>query len=402
MSDLRWYLPLEQCSTLDGIRSQWQALLEQSQMAPWHNVPRYQDAMLSFLGGCTLAPHLKLAAVLACGSTFDFDFRLAIGLLTEQTDGADVPWPAQVSAAVSDNGPALAVDTADPWLAAFIGGRLAGLRETFGHDGRRADSWRAAFWNRYLEMACRHADSGGVALALARGADPRADGHAAVVTPAQGVHQRFMPESGHLTPERTSADYQRILLQLVAGGLPRTEMLEVALPAAAAADSTDMLGFLLAQGADVRGGGGPALAAAARNMAGDALGWLLGHGADIHAGGEAALLAAVASLDESTAGMLLGAGADLALCAGAAFRTALVSQPYDLYSDESDLVDLRAGMLVFLLRHGVRPDSPEVVEVLRHAPRARQVIDAAAGHDAIGTGDAALLRSLAAVAWATP
>lgn len=63
MSDLRWYLPLEQCSTVDGIRSQWQALLERSQMAPWHNIPRYEDAMLSFLGGCALAPHLKLAAV---------------------------------------------------------------------------------------------------------------------------------------------------------------------------------------------------------------------------------------------------------------------------------------------------------------------------------------------------
>ncbi|TQK01145.1 hypothetical protein [Herbaspirillum sp. SJZ107] len=278
MSDLRWYLPLEECSTLDGIRSQWQTLLERSQMAPWHNAPRYGDAMLSFLGACTLAPQLKLAAVLACGSAFDFDFRLAVGLLKEQVDALDTPWPAQVSGAVSDNGPALPVDSADPWLRAFIAGRLAGLRETFGHDGLRADDWRAAFWNRYLEMACRHADTGGVATALAQGADPRADSHAAVLVPAKGVHGRFMPESGPLTPDRTDVDYQRILLQLVDGGLPLADMLEVALPPAAAADNTDMLGFLLAQGADIRGAGGPALAAAARSAAGDALGWLLAMG----------------------------------------------------------------------------------------------------------------------------
>jgi len=395
MSDLRWYLPLEECSTLDGIRSQWQTLLERSQMAPWHNAPRYGDAMLSFLGACTLAPQLKLAAVLACGSAFDFDFRLAVGLLKEQVDALDTPWPAQVSGAVSDNGPALPVDSADPWLRAFIAGRLAGLRETFGHDGLRADDWRAAFWNRYLEMACRHADTGGVATALAQGADPRADSHAAVLVPAKGVHGRFMPESGHLTPDRTDVDYQRILLQLVDGGLPLADMLEVALPPAAAADNTDMLGFLLAQGADIRGAGGPALAAAARSAAGDALGWLLAHGADVHAGGEAALLAAVASLDETIVGTLLMAGADLAECADAVFRIALSSRPYDLYSDESDLVDLRAGMLACLLRHGVRPDSTELAGFLRRTPHARKVIAVAAADRTISADGARLLGNLA-------
>jgi len=176
MSDLRWYLPLEQCSTLDAIRSQWQVLLEQSQMAPWHNAPRYTDAMLSFLGNCTLAPPLKLAALLACGAAFDFDLRLAVGLLQEEIDALDIPWPEQVAAAVGDNGPALPVVTHDAWLGAFIAGRLAGLRETFGHDGVRADHWRQAFWDRYLEMTCRHAEIDGVRRALAQGADPRADG----------------------------------------------------------------------------------------------------------------------------------------------------------------------------------------------------------------------------------
>jgi len=109
-------------------------------------------------------------------AAFDFDLRLAVGLLQEEIDALDIPWPEQVAAAVGDNGPALPVVTHDAWLGAFIAGRLAGLRETFGHDGVRADHWRQAFWDRYLEMTCRHAEIDGVRRALAQGADPRADG----------------------------------------------------------------------------------------------------------------------------------------------------------------------------------------------------------------------------------
>ncbi|CAN7372164.1 ankyrin repeat domain-containing protein [Massilia sp. LjRoot122] len=399
MSDLRWYLPLEHCTTLDDVRSRWQELLERSRMAPFHNVPRYEDAMLSFLGTSALAPWLKLAAVLACGSAFDFDFRLAVGLLKEQIDELDAAWPATVAAAVGDNGPALPIATSDAWLGAFIAGRLAGLRETFGHDGTRADNWRAAFWNRYLEMACRHADAEGVARALRHGADPRADGHAAILTPARGVHRGFLPESGHLTPGRSNADYQSILLQLLEGGLPRTEMLAAALPAAAGADNTDMLDFLLAQGADMRADGAPALAAAARNMAVEALAWLLAHGADVHAEDGAALLAGVASLHVGTVEMLLAAGADLQAASSLAFRTALTSRPHDFYSDESDLVDERADMLVFLLAQGMRPSGADAVDALKAEFYARRVIDAAAGHEGIALADAELLRVLAERAW---
>ncbi|MFN3788826.1 ankyrin repeat domain-containing protein [Massilia sp.] len=398
MPDLRWYLALEHCNTLDDIRSQWHDLLERSRMAPCNNVPRYEDAMLSFLGASTLAPCLKLAAVLACGSAFDFDFRLAVGLLKEQIDELDAPWPVAVAAAVGDNGPALPVSTADPWLGAFIAGRLAGLRETFGHDGTRASDWRAAFWNRYLEMACRHADPEGVALALRHGADPGASDHAAILTPAQGVHGRFLPEPGHLTPERSNADYQRILLQLLDGGLARADMLAAALPAAAAADNTDMLDFLLAQGADIRRDGARALAAAARSMAAEALAWLLAHGAELHAHGNAALLAAVASLDIGTVEILLAAGADLGAASRPALHAALVSRPYDLYSDESDLVEQRADMLAFLLRQGVPPDRALIAAALDGEFHARRVIAAAAGREGLAPEDAALLRSLAGAA----
>jgi len=395
MSDLRWYLPLEHCTTLDDIRGQWHELLERSAMAPFHNAPRYQDAMLSFLGASALAPCLKLAAVLACGSAFDVDFRLAVGLLKEQIDELDTPWPAPAAAAVGDNGPALPVSTSDPWLGAFIAGRLAGLRETFGHDGASADDWRATFWNRYLEMACRHADPEGVALALGHGADPRADGHAAILTPAQGVHGRFMTESGHLAPGRSNTDYQRILLQLLDGGLARADMLAAALPAAAAADNTDMLDFLLAQGADIRRGGAHALAAAARSVAAEALPWLLAHGADLDADDHAALLAAVASLDIGTVELLLAAGADLGAASKPALHATLVSRPYDLYSDESDLVDQRADMLAFLIRQGLRPDREFIATALNEELHARRVIDAAAGRDGLAPGDAELLRTLA-------
>jgi len=126
----------------------------------------------------------------------------------------------------------------------------------------------------------------------------------AILTPAQGIHQRFMPETGHLPPERTNADYQRVLLQLVDSGLPRAEMVQVALPAAAAADNTNMLEFLLAENADIGSHAG-ALASAARHMAHDALSWLLDHCADVHTAYDAALIAGIASLDVTTVDMLL-------------------------------------------------------------------------------------------------
>jgi hypothetical protein len=393
MSDLHWYLPLEQCVTLDDIRRLWHGLLERSQVAPEHNFPRYQDAMLAFLGKSALAPSLKLASVLACGSGFDFDFRLAVGLLHERIDELDTPWPDSVSDQVRPNGPALPVQTGDAWLGAFISGRLAGLRETFSHDGTRAELWRTAFWNRFLEMACRHADGDGVRLALGHGADPRADGHAAILTPAQGVHSRFLPESGHLTPERTNGDYERILLQLLESELPRAEMLAIALSAAAAADNTAMLDFLLAQGADLRADGAGALAVAARGMAIESLLWLLGHGVDVHAGDGAALVAGVASLDETTVETLLAAGADLRACGSLVLRSALTARPHDLYSCESDLVDLRADMLALLLRQGLRIDGADLAAAAQEAPDVKQVVAEAAEREGIAPDDAELLRA---------
>jgi hypothetical protein len=143
MPDLNWYLPLERCRTLEEIHAQWDVLLEQNHMAPTYEAPAYQDALLSFLGNSRLSPQLKLAAVLAYGSAFDVDLRLAVGALFDSTLEAALPWPTTVAAAVSDNGPTRHVPATDTWLAAFVAGRFAGLRETFTHDGINDEAWRA-------------------------------------------------------------------------------------------------------------------------------------------------------------------------------------------------------------------------------------------------------------------
>jgi hypothetical protein len=402
MSNLNWYKPLEQCATLDDIRARWHDLLDQNQMSPYNPVPGYQDAMLSFLGSCALPAELKLAAVLALGSAFDFDFRLALGALAEQTMEQDVPWPEAVSASVSDNGPALRVVTGDAWLGAFIAGRMAGLRETLGHDGTRPDDWKAALWNAFLEMACRHAAQDGVRLALQHGADPRADDYLAVSAAARGMHHDNFGFRNYGLQDATDAGYGNTLLQLVDAGLPAHEMLAVALRAAAEVDNTAMLDFLLAQGADIRADGGCALAAAARHLASGAFEWLLEHGADIREHGTAVLDAAVATLTGHMVDRVLEAGADLMACANGVFRTALNASPYDLYPEMDDVTDRRADMVTLLLRHGARPAGPEAVDALRRAPDGQNVIGAVLEGGGPGADALQLMRALAGQAFGQP
>ncbi|KFI08324.1 hypothetical protein [Massilia sp. BSC265] len=348
-----WYLPLEVCVTLDDIRAQWRALLELHGMGPSYEPPRYSDAMLAFVGACRLPARLRLAAVLALGSSFDFDLRLALGALDEEIMLDEAPWPDSVVAAVLDNGCALRVESADPWLAAFVAGRLAGVRGTMSHDGTRLENWRAAFWSAFLRMACRHAWIEGVALALRQGADPGADGHEALAITARGAHAHGIDTSAEWAPQLANRDFQRILLQLLDGGIAVDRLAAVALPAAASVDNTAMLDFLLAHGAlgvQVQAGRDRALAVAARSMAFGAFAWLLAHGADIHADGEAVLAAAVETLDETMVETVLAAGADLRAGAARAYRAAQEAKPYDLYSAEADLEEKRAGMAVFLRR----------------------------------------------------
>lgn len=370
MSNLNWYQPLEQAVTLDAIRAQWDRLLEQYQMSPANPAPGYRDAMLSFLGSCALPPALKLASVLAFGSAFDFDFRLALGALADQVMEDEVPWPESVHSAVSDNGPSLHVATSDPWLAAFVAGRLAGLRETFVHDGTRGDDWHAAFWNAFLEMACRHAAPEAVQLALAHGADPRADDYSAVKAAARGMHHDNFTFRDHGLPDASDRDYSDTLQLLATAGLPAAEMLAVALPAAAAADNTGMLDLLLSLGADLRADGGAALAAAARQLASSAFAWLLEHGADIKGNSGAVLAAAVATLTDYMVEDALAAGAEPGACADQLFAAALAASPYDLYPGMDNLQDRRAGMIALLRRCAAAPDglAPPAGPAARGAP----------------------------------
>lgn len=162
MTDLRWYLPLEQCRGLDAIRYRWRPLLEGAASLPHQDPVRHHDALLAFIGLSTLSPHLKLAALLACVDSRDFDLRLALGALDDQVSASRAPWPGSVHDAAAGNGPAMQVASSRDWLGAFVVGRLAGLRDGMVGDGAGVAQWRAAVRRRYAEMALRRglADAG--------------------------------------------------------------------------------------------------------------------------------------------------------------------------------------------------------------------------------------------------
>lgn len=176
MSDMRWYLPLEQCRSLDQIRRHWPTLLEAHDSLPDTQPQRYQDALLAFIGLSALSPHLKLATLLACVASTDFDLRLALGALDDAVRADRALWPGSVDAAVGGLGPAMQVASQEDWLGAFVVGRLAGLRDAMAPDGAGVAVWRAAFWNRFLALATRRGCAEAMRLALGHGAEPHA-GH---------------------------------------------------------------------------------------------------------------------------------------------------------------------------------------------------------------------------------
>ncbi|WP_296944005.1 hypothetical protein [uncultured Massilia sp.] len=392
--DIDWFLALEDCPDLDAIRARWQPLLERHQMAPHQPEPGYRDAMLSFLGRCALPAPLRLAAVLALGSAFDVDLRLALGALGAQALDDAHPWPDAVADAVAPTGPPLALAPgaagSDGWLAAFAAGRLAGLRETLVHDGDDLPAWRRRFWQAFLEMACRHGHADAVRLALRHGADPCADDWRAVGAAAGGARRHE-----DCAPGRGDADYLQVLALLLDAGARRGAMLAAALDAAAAAGNTAILGFLLERGADLRAGGARALAQAARHLAWDAFDWLHAHGADARTADGSVLAAAAASLDETMLDMALAAGADPVDGALAAWRAALQTQPWDLYGAETDFTGWRAAIVAQLLRHGARPAGQEAAALLRAARDGRRVVDALARRRDLGAGCMAVVAALA-------
>lgn len=370
MSHHPWYLPLERCTTLDEIGALWHDLLEARHGAPCYPAPRYADAVLLFAGMSSLPPRLKLGALLAWGSAFDTDLRLALGALHEAALEDGQAWPEAVAASVSDNGGALLLETGDPWLSAFIAGRMAGLRETFVHDGVRPEHWTAAFWNRFLEMACRHGDLAAVRRALDQGADPLADDGAAIAAAAAGPDAHELANAG-----TAQEDYLEVLACLVEHGADaRRPLLDIAFPAAAAANNVAALSWLEKQGVDMAGAGSAALAAAASHLAIEAFEWLLAQGAD--ARHPDVLAAAASSLDQTMVELALDAGAGVDGSALPAFLAALDSSPWDLYSAETEFFDMRLAILALLQRRGLRPDAAELAAAVHGNARRSELMDA--------------------------
>jgi hypothetical protein len=398
MNLARWHLLLEACQTLDELRAKWSILFQEYPISSGDE-RAYQDAVVSFLGRSSLPAALKLAAVLTGVNGFDFDVRIALGALAEHLEDETVPWPPAVEDVASPTGPAITVSTADPWLAGFVAGRLQGLRDTLRHDGTGIDDWRAVFWNKFLQMSCRWADRDGAELALRHGADPRSDDWAAIVVLAEGVHAYGLRTPYYFVSAPRNADYMAILTLLLGAGVPIGDIEVIALRSAAAVNNTDMLAFLVRQGADLHADDDAALAAAAATMAVDAVEWLLTQGADVHAGGDAALLAAVGSLDETMGEVLLAAGADIHAGDELPLRTALSACPHDLHDSDTDFIRQRAGMVALLLRHGASPDSTEVAQALRQAPDARELIQALLADAELAPQDAKAVDRLATTAF---
>lgn len=356
---LGWFTPLEAATSLDDVAANWHVLLELHHLAGGNEDPRYQDAIIAFLGRSSLPAHIKLAAVLAFVGSEDLDLRLALGCLDGELETAATDWPAMVAAIAAPLMPCIEVTSKDPWLQAFVQGRLLGLRDTIGYDGTSAGGWGNVFWNKFLAMSSRWADLGGVDLALSHGADIGYGDHAAIRAAAEGTHGNF--RAAYYTQGRTHADYCRVFDALV-GTTTIADVAGAALCAAAAVDNDDMLGYLAALGADIHMNDEAALAAAASGGGVTALEWLLERGADVHAANEAALLAAVAALDLATAEILLDAGADVHVDAELPLRTAFGCCPHDRYSVESDLAAPRAEMIELLTSHGADLRHPAAAE----------------------------------------
>lgn len=395
MSLLNWYLPLDACLTLDDVRTRWDALLEEHSLYAGSDDPRYQDALLSFLANSRLPASLRLGALLTCVSSVDLDLRVALGLLAEEIDEVDGEWPETVGNAAPLPGPFLSLPTADPWLAAFAVGRLVGLRETLQEDGTTEADWRQVFWNKYLELACRWADSDGVRLALKNGADVQRNDASALIAVAEGLHAHSL-RTPYYMEQRSHADYRAILHLLRDAGTGLRAVSDIVLPAAAAVDNVDMLEELVSSGADLQDGGPPALVAAASNFAPSAVEWLIARGVSVHWEQEAALIGAIDSLNEPMVETLLAAGADIHAGGELPLCTAAHAQPDDLYNGGTGFIGERAEMIALLLRHGADASHPAFAAALSTAPDAQEVLASLVEHEDIDETMRAALQVLGA------
>lgn len=366
MTILNWFEPLEAYISLDDIAAQWHTLLDRNHLSGNNEDPRYQDAIIAFLGHALLPAHIKLAAVLAFVGSEDLDLRLALGCLDGELDGPVIEWPAQVAPFAAPLMPCLAVSSKDEWLQAFVKGRMLGLRDTVASDGTSLGEWDNIFWSKFLAVSTRGGDLAGVELALSHGADIGYGHNTAIEATAEGMHGNFRPAD--YTESLSHADFCRVFDMLV-GTTTLANIAAVALCAAAAVDNVDMLAYLTALGADIHMNDEAALAAAASGGGVAALEWLLDRGADVHAANETALIAAVAAFDLATAECLLDAGADVHVDDELPLRTAFTSRPCHLFSVECDLVEPRANMVGLLASRGADLSHPAVAQLSQQGVR---------------------------------
>lgn len=384
MNLLDWHRVFDGCTDLDAIHGRWQDAAQAHYLNPGHATPEYQDALLSFIATSALPASLKLGALLACVSGYDFDLRLALGVLDDlDDDSAHTDWPAALADTAALLGPCPAFmehDLArDPALAHFALGRLASLREALRWNGEDHAHWRAAFWQAYAGLACRWADAAALDLALARGACLADLLPAALDVLAEGVHSPAR-DAPWYTEGRGNADYLALIDRLRARGLDLRRESVTVLVAAARADNAQMLEQLVARGADLALAGPPALAAAASNAAHDAAAWLLEHGVTDAAALGDALLAAVSTLDETLVEMLFDAGASLGALQEQALCAACAARPFDLYNGETEFIVQRAEMLVLLALRGASMDHPRFIASLRCAAQAPRLLAALRDH----------------------
>lgn len=380
MNLLDWHRVFDGCADLDAIHGRWQDAAQAHYLNPGHATPEYQDVLLSFIATSALPAPLKLGALLACVSGYDFDLRLALGVLDDlDDDSAYTDWPPALADTAGLLGPCPVFAARDPALAHFALGRLASLREALRWNGEDHAHWRAAFWQAYAGLACRWADAAALDLALARGARiPDLLPHALDVL-AEGIYSPAL-DAPYYTEDRSNADYLALIDRLCALGLDLRRESATVLLAAARVDNAQMLKGLVARGADLALAGPQALAAAASNAAHDAVAWLLEHGVTSPGALDDALLAAVSALDETLVEMLFDAGASLGALQELALCTACTASPFDLYNGETEFIVQRADMLVLLAGRGAPMDHPRFIASLRSAAQGPRLLAALGDH----------------------
>lgn len=361
---LQWHQAFSKCTSLDELRHCWNDVARQYRFNPGYETPEYCDALLSFIATSPLPAPCKLGALLTCVSGFDFDLRLAVGALGDALDEAGSEWPVPFGDEAALLGPCVPFGSRDSKVESFALGRLTGLRDTLRQDGKTAAQWCRAFWNAYLELACRWADHDALEIALQHGATVEQASSLAIRQLAEGVHAHQL-RTPYYHEGRTNADYVAILDRLRASGLDVQCLSNVLLPAAAAVDNTAMLESLVARSANLAAAGGQALAAAAGNCAHGAVEWLLAHGVDVHANQDAALVGAVAALDKTMVDTLLDACADVHANDELPLRTAFQARPVELFDSETDFASERADLVVLLLQRGANPAHPALTDALR-------------------------------------